>query len=1017
MSGGTINTCSGTFYDSGGSGGNYANSENTTMTFCSDTPGEEIIFDFTSFTVETGWDELTVYDGSTTGAPQLAGSPFNSGNPPGTISSTNGCLTFVFTSDGSVAQAGWEATISCSVPSCVDGIQNQTETGIDCGGPCGPCNDLTINMGGTVNACSGTFSDSGGSAGNYAASENYTMTICSDNGGEISLDFSSFPFEVETSFDFLDIYDGTTTTGTPMYQSVVTGGTTNPGTITSTTGCLTIQFQSDGIVQYQGWTAVIECPTCSDGVQNGNETGVDCGGPDCVACPNCFDSVQNQDETGIDCGGVCPEACHCSNGVMDGDETDVDCGGSCYPCPVPCAIDATYEVLTGTMVAGGCCDYTLQMNDSWGDGWNGASVSVNVNGVDQGPFTLGSGTSGTATISICDGDAIDIDYTNSGSFPSEVSFQFIDPDGVVLYNSGSGPAVANNVYTGTGSCMTLALDCNGGDILLTADGQGAYTYVLNNDFDGGTAGDGWNTNINADFSNPCDPSIDGGTYMWMGNSAPHPRIIETTPLDLSCGGSICFFLDFATQGNASPCEGIDLADEGVYLEYSIDGGATWITMEYYGPNGVGDNVNGGGSDPQMTAWNQYCLDIPAGAETNNTMFHWAQTGSSGLNNDHWGLDNVTISSLVNCDPYYYDWAQVPGFPDDSAQTETLTTTTTYTVTYTNGTDACTTSVTVPVPPGTTADAGPDITMCQGAGPVIIGNDPVTTDDGAIYTWDNGAGSGTIDLVGGVNGQVSVNPATTTDYIVQVDFNGCTEYDTMTVTVDLPPTASDPAPINVECLADVPVPDVAVVTDEADDFTIPPTVTHLSDVSDNNTCPETITRTYRVTDACGNFVDVFQTITVDDITPPTGTAPANVAVQCIGDVPAVDVNAITNEADNCSVPTVTHISDVSDNNTCPEVITRTYRIEDDCNNFIDVTQTITVDDTQNPTGTAPANVAVQCIADVPAADPLLITNEADNCTVNPTVTHISDVSDNNTCPETITRTYRIEDDCNNFIDVT
>lgn len=26
-------------------------------------------------------------------------------------------------------------------------------------------------------------------------------------------------------------------------------------------------------------------PTCSDGIENGNETGVDCGGPDCAACP------------------------------------------------------------------------------------------------------------------------------------------------------------------------------------------------------------------------------------------------------------------------------------------------------------------------------------------------------------------------------------------------------------------------------------------------------------------------------------------------------------------------------------------------------------------------------------------------------------------------------------------------------------------------------------------------------------------------------------------------------------
>ena len=241
--------------------------------------------------------------------------------------------------------------------------------------------------------------------------------------------------------------------------------------------------------------------------------------------------------------------------------------------------------------------------------------------------------------------------------------------------------------------------------------------------------------------------------------------------------------------------------------------------------------------------------------------------------------------------------------------------------------------------------------------------------------------------------------------------------TITVNDNTNPTASNPAPVAVQCTADIPAVDVTVVTDEADNCTVNPTVTHLSDVSDNNSCPETITRTYRITDDCGNFIDVQQTITVNDNTNPTASNTAPVAVQCTADIPAVDVTVVTDEADNCTVnPTVTHLSDVSDNNSCPETITRTYRITDDCGNFIDVQQTITVNDNTNPTGSNPAPVAVQCTADIPAVDVTVVTDEADNCTVNPTVTHLSDVSDNNSCPETITRTYRITDDCGNFIDV-
>ena len=55
-----------------------------------------------------------------------------------------------------------------------------------------------------------------------------------------------------------------------------------------------------------------------------------------LSCSNedaCSDGIQNQDETDIDCGGICGPCPNCTNGVQDFEEAGVDCGGNCTPCP------------------------------------------------------------------------------------------------------------------------------------------------------------------------------------------------------------------------------------------------------------------------------------------------------------------------------------------------------------------------------------------------------------------------------------------------------------------------------------------------------------------------------------------------------------------------------------------------------------------------------------------------------------------------------------------------------------
>ena len=85
-----------------------------------------------------------------------------------------------------------------------------------------------------------------------------------------------------------------------------------------------------------------------------------------------------------------------------------------------------------------------------------------------------------------------------------------------------------------------------------------------------------------------------------------------------------------------------------------------------------------------------------------------------------------------------------------------------------------------------------------------------------------------------------------------------------ITVDYTaPTANNPSSVTVFCKSDVPEPDVSLVTDEADTCDSNPTVSFIADES-NGGNPEIITRTYRVTDNAGNYTEVYQSITVEEI---------------------------------------------------------------------------------------------------------------------------------------------------------
>ena len=120
MHSGTVTTCEGTFFDSGGPDNNYENNEDHVLTFFPEDEGAKINMQFVEFNTETNYDFLTVYDGDETDPGYLVGQFSGSGVPDELVDITSthstGALTFHFTSDHSITRPGWQANIGCFIP-------------------------------------------------------------------------------------------------------------------------------------------------------------------------------------------------------------------------------------------------------------------------------------------------------------------------------------------------------------------------------------------------------------------------------------------------------------------------------------------------------------------------------------------------------------------------------------------------------------------------------------------------------------------------------------------------------------------------------------------------------------------------------------------------------------------------------------------------------------------------------------------------------------------------------------
>ncbi len=241
---------------------------------------------------------------------------------------------------------------------------------------------------------------------------------------------------------------GTTSSGGASGGNVSSSGGASSG------GASSGSSSSGGASSGSSSGGVIE-PSHTDGIKNGDETGVDCGGAQATPCapeggcllprdctsqvcagnvcsvPNDADGVKNGDETGVDCGGpTTPKLCapsqgcalpgDCQQGVCinsvcapatsvdglkNGDETDVDCGGAlaaaCEPheaCLLP--RDCSSQICEGNLCTEPSDDDGVKNGDETGVDCGGPTTP-NLCAPAQGCAIAADCQQGVCTANVC----------------------------------------------------------------------------------------------------------------------------------------------------------------------------------------------------------------------------------------------------------------------------------------------------------------------------------------------------------------------------------------------------------------------------------------------------------------------------------------------------------------------------------------------------------------------------------------------------------------------------------------
>ena len=247
-----------------------------------------------------------------------------------------------------------------------------------------------------------------------------------------------------------------------------------------------------------------------------------------------------------------------------------------------------------TNTGGTCGFFTIELTDSYGDGWNGNGLEVVINGTPTDTLTIGNGNFGSFQIAVNIGDVIDLNYLNTGTWGGENGWNVVDNNGTTIVtvaptnnggSTGAGPAntvgiVACPACTAPSGIMASNVTTNSADISWTAGGtESEWWFVLNGVGQSVTS----TTNMLTSLTSATVYTVEIAAICGAGDtsSLSLPYTFAT-----ACGVATAPYAETFDAG-LSPCWTQDTAD---VFDWSVDANGTPS-----GGTGPSDDITGGGN--------------------------------------------------------------------------------------------------------------------------------------------------------------------------------------------------------------------------------------------------------------------------------------------------------------------------------------------------------------------------------------------------------------------------------------